>query len=329
MNRISLIIISITIILLLLFASYLWQRRYLTYMQANLIHVMTLPRFFFWIGILCIPFDLFIMVPTVVFLDGGLLLAYLVFYLHMLLGEYLCIMAFLWRCVIAEDSLTFYLPLFPPKEIPFHEITSVKYTENRNLGGGSKKRLEGYRQKKKLFTVEESTLGFDVLYTVFLERGKLSPIPLNGYSKESLDCVPVLEDFSITENRENVIRSISTFLFSAVLCALSVWTWTRNELEWIYVLISILFLAVSLCDMIDTLLWKLTVGFRTISVRNSFGKTKTYDIRQITEIQETRNHLVLYVGEKKVVKIFKDHKNVPQLAERFYREGIEIRRVYH
>lgn len=327
MNRISLSITAVVIILLLLLAACLWHRRHFLLKQPNIICVMMLPRaYYLFVGIIGILFSCFFVIPSIIFLDGQMIYLFLCFYPAMLLGIYCCILAFLWTCVVTADSLTFYLPLFPPKEFRFDEITSVKYTENRLLGGGGKKRLEGYRQSKKIFIVEESTIGFDVLYAVLQRNGKLDYIPFGQKDKDASGCVPVLEDFSITESTENVVRSITTFLLFGVLGALAVWI--RDEVEWIYVLISVFFALFSLVNMLNTLIWKVTIGFRSISVRNSFGRVKTYEIRQITEIQETQDHLVLYAGDKKIVKIFKNHKNTAQLAERLQREGIEIHRVY-
>lgn len=329
MNRISLSITAVVIILLLLLAAFLWHRRHFVLKQKNIICVLTLPRtYYLVVGIMGILSSCFFVIPAIIFLDRQMIYLFLCFYLFMLLGIYLCILAFLWICVVTADSLTFYLPLFPPREICFDEITSVKYTENRLLGGGGKKRLEGYRHRKKIFIVEESTIGFDVLCSVFQQNGKLDYIPFGQQNKGASGCVPVLEDFSITESTKNVVRSIVDFLMFGALGALTVWVWTRGELEWIYMLIGVFVALFSLIYMINTLLWKVTIGYQTISVRNGYGMVKTYEIRQITEIREQKDHLVLYAGDKKIVKIFKDHKNTAQLAERFQREGIEIHRVY-
>ncbi len=41
-----------------------------------------------------------------------------------------------------------------------------------------------------------------------------------------------------------------------------------------------------LIELIGTLLWRVTVDYSTIHIRNSFGRTVTFTIREITRVQE-------------------------------------------
>lgn len=81
-------------------------------------------------------------------------------------------------------------------------------------------------------------------------------------------------------------------------------------------------------NFLPTMLKKVTVDFRTISVRNSLGFAKTYDIRQITEVEELEHYIVLYIGSKKIAKIAKDSKNFQYLFERLLRTEAEIYRKF-
>lgn len=102
--------------------------------------------------------------------------------------------------------------------------------------------------------------------------------------------------------------------------------WNHSEFELPYQIIAIFMLLLILPNTISTLLWKVTMDFHTISIRNYLGITRTYEIRQISKVLELENHIVLYAGEKKVAKIAKSSKNFSYLFERLLRTEAEIYR---
>ena len=68
------------------------------------------------------------------------------------------------------------------------------------------------------------------------------------------------------------------------------------------------------------------MDFHTISIRKFPGIVKTYEIRQITKVDELEHFIVLYAGQKKIAKIAKTDKNFQNLFERLLRSDAEIYR---
>ena len=315
MDKIIISVSAISFILLIILAAYLWKKKYLRFTDDNIIFIMTAPRETFFIGIAGIiffgAFDVFCIVDFSI-------VVFLCFYFIVLFNVYICIIGVLWRGVIATNSLTFYMPFLPIKKIKLHEITHVKYAENRTgTYGTGRKMLVGYHQQKKLFYVDESYKGFEFLH-YFLE-GNWEPedIPsretfLGGSGK--IERTPLVENFSVTATKGNVIRSVISFLFFFVLWVLMFWA--RDELELFYQITLTLMMLFFLSDMVAILLWKVTLDYHTLTFRNSFGIVKTYEIRQITGIIEERDHIILYMGRQKIVKISKDLQNFNYLLER-------------
>ena len=300
MDKTILSVSAVAFILLVILAAYLWKKKYLHFTEDNIIFIMTAPRETFFIGIACI---IFLGTGAVYFIVDFDIFAFLCFYFFVVLfGVYVCIMGLLWRGVIATDSLTFYTPFLPIKKIKLHEITHVKYAENRTGAYGTgRKMLEGYRKQKKLFYVDESYSGFDILHYFLEENGKIERTTL-------------MENFSVTATKGDMIRSVISFLFFFVLWVLMLWA--RNELGLIYYIFFTLTMLFTLTHMIATLVEKVTLDYNTLSVRNSFGIVKTYEIRQITGIIEEKHHIILCAGSQEIVKISKDLKNFDYLLAR-------------
>ena len=315
MDRTIISVSASAFILLIILAAYLWKKKYLRFTDGNIIFIMTSPREYFYIGIAGI---IFFGAGAVYFIVDFSLLGFLCFYFFVLFGLYVCIMGLLWRCVITTDSLTFYMPFLPIKKIKLHEITHVKYTENRTGGYGTgRKVLEGYHQQKKLFYVDESYKGFEFLHYFFEGDWEPEHIPSGetflGRSGK-IERIPFVENFSVTAKKGNVIRSVISFLFFFVLWVLMFWA--RDELELFYQITLTLMMLFFLSDMAAILLWKVTLDYHTLTFRNSFGIVKTYEIRQITGIIEEKDHIILYIGRQKIVKISKDLQNFNYLLER-------------
>ena len=316
MDKIIISLSAVAFTLLIILAAYLWKKKYLRFTDDNIIFIMTSPRETFFIGIACI---IFFGAGAVYFIVDFSIVGFLCFYFFFVLfGLYECIMGLLWRGVIATDSLTFYTPFFPIKKIKLHEITHVKYAENRTGAYGTgRKMLVGYHQQKKLFYVDESYKGFEFLHYFFEGDWEPEHIPSGEtFLGESgkIERIPFVENFSVTATKGNVIRSVISFLFFFVLWVLMFWA--RDELELFYQIALTLMMLFFLSDMAAILLWKVTLDYHTLTFRNSFGIVKTYEIRQITGIIEERDHIILYMGRQKIVKISKDLQNFNYLLER-------------
>ena len=316
MDKIIISVSAIAFILLIILAAYLWKKKYLRFTDDNIILIMTQPREYFYIGIAGIIFFGGFAVFCIIDLS---ILGFLCFYFFFVLfGVYICIIGVLWRGVLTTDTLTFYTPFLPIKRIKLCEITSVKYTENRTGAYGTgRKVLEGYHQQKKLFYVDESCKGFEFLHYSFEGDWETEDIPsgetfLKGSRK--IERIPFVENFSVTAKKGNIIRSVISFLFFFVLWVLMFWA--RDELELFYQITLTLMMLFFLSDMAAILLWKVTLDYHTLTFRNSFGIVKTYEIRQITGIIEEKDHIILYIGRQKIVKISKDLQNFNYLLER-------------
>ena len=328
MDKIIVSITAVTIILILLLASCWWYKYYIPSAKDDVLYVMRMSRNRLLIGIPCIIFFSIMDVVSVIFLDAQTFVAFVIFYFFTLLGVYLCIAIQLWRGMIRSDSLTLYMPLLPAKEIKFYEIDFVHYTDNNTYGLSGQKTLAGYRGKKKLFSIEEDIIGFQFLCALLCERGKVEYIPVteNPTAEKIMKRVPVVEIFSVTAKTGNKVRDIIFFLFLALCFAYILWD--RAEFELGYQIIAVVMLPLSFLELLSELLWKVTVDFHTISIRNSLGIVKTYEIRQITEVAEFEQHIILYAGQKKVVKIAKSRKNFQYLFERLLRSEAKIYRKY-
>lgn len=149
----------------------------------------------------------------------------------------------------------------------------------------------------------------------------------NLKKEDNLQRVPLVESFTVTEKTEDKVKTVLIDLLFIVPC-MAYLLWNREEFELIYQAAALIMLLVFLPNALSTLLWKVTMDYQTISIRTFPGITKTYEIRQITEVIELENFIVLYVGKKKIAKIAKDSKNFPYLFERLLRSETEIYRKF-
>lgn len=326
MDKIIVSITSVAILLIFILVSRLWYRLSVPTAQDDILYVMRIPHSELLIGILGLLFFSAMAILSIILLEDNWLLAFAVFYLFILWGEYWCIMVFLWRCAIREDSLTIYMPLLPAKKIHFHEIEYVYCTDNQTFGMSGKK-LEGYRGQKKLFSIEEEIYGFPLLYELLYERGKVDYVPVmeNLKKKDTLQRVPLVESFTVTEKTEDKVKAVLIDLVFIIPCMAYI-LWNREDFELIYQIAALIMLLAFLPHALSTLLWKVTMDYRTLSIRNFLGITRTYEIRQITKVIELENFVVLYVGEKKIAKIAKSSQNFPYLFERLLQTEAEIYR---
>ena len=328
MDKLIISVIAITIILLLILTSHLWYQHCVISTGQDILCVMRMPNSQMVIGVLGIIFSSIMSVVPLIFLDSQMFVAFVVFYLFLLFSVYLCIMVRLWRCVIREDSLTFYTPLLPARKIKFYEIDFVHYTDSNTYGQTNQKTLVGYGGGKKLFSIEEEIYGFSLLCTLLLERGKVDYVPAMEAPtvEKTLHRVPVMESFSVTAKTGDKVRDIIGSLFLVPCCTYILWDWTEFEL--FYQIVAVILLLLCVSNSFSTMLRKITVDFRTISVRNALGFTKTYEIRQITEVEELESFIILYIESKKIAKIAKSSKNFQYLFERLMRTETEIYRKF-
>ena len=325
MDKIIVSIIAIAIILIVILVAYCWHRKYFPLTDENIIYVMRPSREYFVIGIIGTIVFSTVAITSLIFFDEQAIVAFLIFYGFVLLGIFTCIVALLEKYVIKTDSLILYTPPLSPKEIRIYEISTVKIKEIRiSPYFSGKMALIGYHDKKKLFTIDESAKGFPLLYDFLFQFGKIEA--------EKTEHTPFIENFSVTENTSEIVEKVVGAAFFLVLSVLVILD--KDELalhrlsETIFLIAAALFLTIFfLSEALHALLWKITMDYHTISIRNSFGIVKKYEIAQITKVQESEHFIVLFSGQKKIAKIFKDYKNFDFLLERLVRKEIEIQKI--
>lgn len=241
MERIITGITAVMIILIIILASCCWYKKYFSPNDDTILYIMGISRKYFIeyliIGIVGV---IFWGIFSVICIINSDIVIFCILYCFVLLGVAIFLCIFLEKYVLTTDSFLHYIPLLPPKKIKLYEITSVKYTENRTatyaIYGAGRKMLVGYHNKKKIFSIDESLEGFDLLYHLFLEAGKI-------------ERTPMIENFSITESKGGAIFSFVFFsaLFAGML-------WCRDEMEWYYFIIAAFFMLLAISETVHALL---------------------------------------------------------------------------
>ncbi|MDE5596590.1 MAG: hypothetical protein K2J04_02020 [Lachnospiraceae bacterium] len=308
MDKITVGILAAAFILLLILTAslqLLWQKKHFS--PKNIIFtVAPSPAYL----IVFIPLNIVLGIIDGLFLYLDILV-FLTFYCLELLGVFLCIYVLLWKCVITEDSLILYRPFLPVKKISASYITSVKI---KKASGATSEReiLIGYHQQKKIFSIDSGDVDDFDLLCYFFDLTK------------RINRTPDVETFTITDKKSEAVCAVIAFI---VLPAVWIFlTWDNDELFY-----HILMASVMLCLIpggMHALLWKVTVDSHTLSVRNSFGIVRTYEINQITRVEKEEKHVILYVDDKPIAKISKYAENFDYLTMRIpllsYSDNSEI-----
>lgn len=236
----------------------------------------------------------------------GNFLGILIFGIFALVGTYGCICGMLEVIILEADSLTIITPLFPVKHINFYDLTHIRYYENRVDGyRGGRMILDGYIHKKRVFSIDDSFSEFCCLYMLLEETGKM-------------ERPEIKEEFVISETRDNISNAVlGVVLFGGCAVASVVY---HDEVELLYRIFMICAALVAVLDLIEKLMWKVTVTYSTIYIRSKTGRVSSCLIRDITSVIEEKNYLVLYSGEEKVLKVCKDYKNLDLLRNRLEAE---------
>ncbi|MCM1252933.1 MAG: hypothetical protein NC321_08930 [Clostridium sp.] len=300
MERLIIGITAVLFIIMIILIEYLRQKRCLLSVINDILVILPSSPAYFYVGILgSIGFA----IPVILFLlamDKGALLGFAIFYFFELLGVYLCLYGRFGRCIITTDSLILYTPLFPVKKIKANEISSVKYsTDTTGISDGERRILTIYHNGKKVCSIDDDILGFDLLYHLFEQTGRI-------------EYIPIQENISVTAKKSDIIWSVIAFFFFSILWVYMIW----SGFEPFYHLLMIISILFILKEMTKAFLWKVSMDSHTLSVRNSFGVVKTYEISQITKYVEESDRFILYAGEKQIVQVPKKAKNADYLAVR-------------
>ena len=229
-------------------------------------------------------------------LDENTVIGLLIFIAFFILGIGLTIYAVSWRCFVGRDTMTFCCPFLPVKVVKFYEITRVTYTENRTTGYGSgRKTLTGYRNKKKIFEFFDNMAGFELLHYQLDQSGKIEKRELK-------------EEFTLKNTKRDMFSDVFGVVFFGgifIACCFS----KEEEIGLFYIIFFACATLMYAVNLISKLLWRVKVSYYTIEIRNSFGISRSYFIKDISKVKEERNHIVLFAGDGKIAKISKDCEN--------------------
>lgn len=249
----------------------------------------------FWIGIGgAVVGYLFSVMMIAVFDDMDVLYGLVVFMGLALMGTYLVIYFFLWRAIVEVDTLTIYLPLLPNRTIKLYEITSVSQIVDNFIV---------YVNKNRFCIIDTNSIGFHLFYDQLYRAG------IVGYAE-------IKESFSVTESNESIIRNILMALLFNTLGLMIIFC-LDERMELIYYILYICFIIMSLQALIHSIVWRITVSYNTINIRNMFGRVKSYSIREVKIIQQDKEHIEIFTDDKKIAMVTSDCKNYSLLLEWF------------
>lgn len=264
------------------------------------------------------------------------MLIFLSFILFCLAG---CFAFLFWGIAVNEDrgKLEYYRPPFRPLQINISDITKVQLLENR-LNTTERCRIRVFRRDRKLFEASDEMQNFYLLaqYLSENEAGAAEPDLYKQYyageytieqgylRQDGIEKAEQTDGFSVRDTLSEKVRNGIAVFISLILDILLVWNWREGSREepyyfWYVACFTLLFL-LGLSIFIPQMLRKVSVCNHRIRVRNSFGRVRTYDAGEITKVKRKENYLVLYVGEKRIAKVYKDDVNFASFEEWLNRE---------
>ena len=244
-------------------------------------------------------FYIFTTLTIFIYKEISNLLPVIIFLLFTLGSVYTTIYCLLWNVFVDKNALIIYNPGFPLKKIRIYDISEIKLKKHR---------IVGYVNNKIVFSIDDDAYNFNLLCEDLYRVGKIIPVQIK-------------EEFSVTLDRHSIISDgLGIISFGGLLIVALVFV--KDELDFVYYLIFILLTALSLDSFIESMLWKVTVTFKTIEVKKKFRKKRVYSLYKISKVYVGKDFAIVFVGEKEIVKIFEYYANFQLLMDRLYAEGI-------
>lgn len=209
-----------------------------------------------------------------------------------LVGTYLAINFYLWKAIVEVDTLTIYFPFSSDRKIKFYEITAVLL---------KKEDLYIYVNRRRVCIIDTNMIGYHLFYDQLYRAGIVGSAQIK-------------ESFSVTESNETIIRNFLIALFFVALGLMIIFC-LDERMEFYYYILYICFNIMFLLTLVHSMIWKITVSYNSISIRNMFGRVKSYSIREITMIQQNKFHIEIIADDKKIAKVTSDCKNYSFLLE--------------
>ena len=255
---------------------------------------------------------------------NGELLLFAVFQAVAMLGVFAWLVAALWEIRVDAEALTFYRFPLPPKQVRFSEITRVQILDKQVKGPAEGQiHLVGYAGSKKLFDIDGDMSNSERLFLRFEDEIHLEWAVQGEYGKVEIS--EIRESFAVTETLANRIRAVFCFiLFAGVSggCLICLEQLRQEDPDYylFYIIVSLIFLAISTEELLKTMVRKITVGYQAIQVRSALGKTFSFSFADIEDLEDKENYILLHVSGRRPLKIWKTYKNYVLLAERLQRD---------
>ena len=152
-------IVYFIVIPAIVFIVFLFTKREVKKSELNMDEnnfVLRQPKIFLWVGIVCAAFFSALIVLVIIYSDENLVWwISLIFGSFAALGLYLIFYCIRWEIKIEGNQISYTPFIGKKRQFTFDQITNVKYKPE--------KKITAFSGKKKLFTVDFFSKGFNVL----------------------------------------------------------------------------------------------------------------------------------------------------------------------
>lgn len=221
--------------------------------------------------------------------------------LFFLLGIVLIFYYLAWRIDISENKITVYRPFKKVLQTSFNEISLVRQNDEEIII---------YIEDKKSFTIERNALGFELLVDRLHGLGKMEATKNKNW-------------FVVKQPKSTFWIGLYGVIFiGGSFAYMTFWQKvTTNGI--VYLLMSLAFVS-CLFFIYYYRRWRMVVEFSTLQFRPAFGSKKDFWFRDITKAHAKEDHIVLYVGNKKKIKVSDGCEGFPILIEKLSSENISF-----
>lgn len=299
--KITVYIISGLAIFLPIILAALWRKKHMSSPVSEGGYVLQQSKILFWVMVIGAVFCyLFSVMEISVANDYSDFCAGLLFIGFGFLMVYLAVYCLLWKIVVEGELLTIYQPFRPVRKIKFYEISEVKLKWGEYVA---------YIDGEKVFKFDYSTTpGIKLLYEQLSNLGKIKNSSILRKDNCLAKCKK--EYFTVGTTRGEVI---SSFILLLILGGLSIFILLDGTAGLFYEIICVVGFILFAGFIIYSMIWKVTVSFDSMYVKVIFRKEKKYYLNEITRVHCRKENIVIYAGERKIVKVSFGHKNFSDL----------------
>lgn len=279
----------------------LWRKKHMSSPVSEGGYILQQSKIIFWIMIVGTVFFYLFSIMEISMADNnsdfctGLLFVGFAF-----LTGYLAVYCLLWKIVVEGDMLTIYQPFHPVRKIKIYEISEVKLRWGEYVA---------YIDGEKIFRFDYSTThGIELLHERLQELGKIK----NNSILQKDDCLlkSKKENFTVRTGKGDMFAS---FFLLSILGFCLIYSWIDGSVEIFYEIIYVVAFIFLTGFIIYSMTWKVSVSFDAIYVKTVFLKEKKYYLNEITRVRWRKDNIVIYVKDRKIVKVPSGHKNFSYL----------------